>query len=52
VTIVDTPGFDDSRAGVTDTDILGKITEYLLKEYVYSSAFDPLLLVLMEICKV
>ncbi|KIM43890.1 hypothetical protein M413DRAFT_370839 [Hebeloma cylindrosporum] len=33
VTIVDTPGFDDSRSGVTDTDILGKITEYLLKEY-------------------
>ncbi|CAA7267406.1 unnamed protein product [Cyclocybe aegerita] len=33
VTIVDTPGFDDSRAGVSDTDILRTITEFLLKEY-------------------
>ncbi|KAJ3508731.1 hypothetical protein NLJ89_g5594 [Agrocybe chaxingu] len=33
ITIVDTPGFDDSRAGVTDTDILRTITDFLLKEY-------------------
>ncbi|CAA7267408.1 unnamed protein product [Cyclocybe aegerita] len=30
-TIVDTPGFDDSRAGVTDTDILRTITDFLLR---------------------
>lgn len=30
VIIVDTPGFDDSRPGVTDTDILKKITQFLL----------------------
>ena len=30
VIIVDTPGFDDSRQGVTDTDILKKITQFLL----------------------
>ena len=29
VTLVDTPGFDDSRDGVTDTDILGKIADFL-----------------------
>jgi predicted GTPase len=29
VTLVDTPGFDDSREGVTDTDILGKIASFL-----------------------
>ena len=28
-TLVDTPGFDDSRQGVTDTDILGKIANFL-----------------------
>ncbi|KAF8164270.1 hypothetical protein K438DRAFT_1552078, partial [Mycena galopus ATCC 62051] len=33
VRIVDTPGFDDSRSGVTDTDILKKIADYLLHEY-------------------
>ncbi|KAF8873367.1 hypothetical protein CPB84DRAFT_1690820, partial [Gymnopilus junonius] len=33
VTIVDTPGFDDSRSGVTDTDILKKITDFLLNQY-------------------
>ncbi|KJA22639.1 hypothetical protein HYPSUDRAFT_644507 [Hypholoma sublateritium FD-334 SS-4] len=33
VTIVDTPGFDDSRQGVTDTDILKKIANFLLAEY-------------------
>lgn len=32
VRIVDTPGFDDSRSGVTDTDILKKIADYLLHE--------------------
>jgi hypothetical protein len=30
VTIVDTPGFDDSRNGVTDTDILKKIASFLV----------------------
>ncbi|THU97595.1 hypothetical protein K435DRAFT_610620, partial [Dendrothele bispora CBS 962.96] len=29
ITLVDTPGFDDSREGVTDTDILGKIASFL-----------------------
>src|SRR5260221_11987375 len=29
VTLVDTPGFDDSREGVTDTDILEKIAKAL-----------------------
>jgi hypothetical protein len=29
VTLVDTPGFDDSRDGVTDTDILEKIVNFL-----------------------
>ena len=29
VTLVDTPGFDDSREGITDTDILGKIADFL-----------------------
>ncbi|KAF5372403.1 hypothetical protein D9757_011616 [Collybiopsis confluens] len=33
VILVDTPGFDDSRDGVTDTDILKKVTDFLLKEY-------------------
>ncbi|KAF7369651.1 G domain-containing protein [Mycena venus] len=33
VRIVDTPGFDDSRSGVTDTDILKKIADYLLHQY-------------------
>jgi len=33
VIIVDTPGFDDSREGVTDTDILKKITKFLLDVY-------------------
>ncbi|KAF5372396.1 hypothetical protein D9757_011613 [Collybiopsis confluens] len=33
VILVDTPGFDDSRDGVTDTDILKKITGFLLEEY-------------------
>jgi predicted GTPase len=32
VTLVDTPGFDDSREGITDTDILGKIADFLQKE--------------------
>lgn len=29
VTLVDTPGFDDSREGITDTDILKKIADFL-----------------------
>ena len=35
VVLVDTPGFDDSRAGVTDTDILKEITQYLLDQCVF-----------------
>ena len=29
VTLIDSPGFDDSRDGVTDTDILERITNFL-----------------------
>jgi len=29
VTLVDTPGFDDSREEITDTDILQRITSFL-----------------------
>ena len=36
VVIVDTPGFDDSRRGVTDTDILKKIAKFLLEQWVIS----------------
>ena len=32
VTLVDTPGFDDSREGITNTDILGKIVDFLQSE--------------------
>ncbi len=32
VTLVDTPGFDDSRDGITDTDILEKIVRFLEDE--------------------
>ena len=32
VVVVDTPGFDDSRQGVTDTDILTNIAKFLLSE--------------------
>jgi predicted GTPase len=32
VALVDTPGFDDSREGVTGADILRKIAEFLKKE--------------------
>ena len=35
VTVVDTPGFDDSREGITDTDILTKIAQFLLSEYAH-----------------
>ncbi len=42
VVLVDTPGFDDSRAGVTDTDILKEITQYLLEQCVCFS-YCPLL---------
>ena len=34
VTIVDTPGFDDSRPDITDTDILKMIAQFLLNEWV------------------
>ena len=27
--LIDTPGFDDSHADVTDTDILAKIVDFL-----------------------
>ncbi|KAK2466546.1 hypothetical protein APHAL10511_001408 [Amanita phalloides] len=33
VIIVDTPGFDDSRKDITDTDVLKKIADFLLTEY-------------------
>ncbi|KIK57232.1 hypothetical protein GYMLUDRAFT_204082, partial [Collybiopsis luxurians FD-317 M1] len=33
VALVDTPGFDDSRKGITDTVVLKKITSFLLKQY-------------------
>ncbi|KAF8153679.1 P-loop containing nucleoside triphosphate hydrolase protein, partial [Mycena galopus ATCC 62051] len=33
VTFVDSPGFDDSRPGVTDTDILRKIAAFLQLEF-------------------
>ena len=29
ITLIDTPGFDDSREGVTDTDVLRKIASFL-----------------------
>ena len=32
VMLIDTPGFDDSREGVTDTDILEKIAKFLEPE--------------------
>ena len=31
-TLVDTPGFDDSRDGHSDVEILRKISDFLLKE--------------------
>ena len=64
VTFVDTPGFDDSRGSddssgldnscpkFSDTDILKRIADFLLQEYVYLSNFNPLLHVLRAICKV
>lgn len=33
IKLVDTPGFDDSRDGVTDTDVLKMIAHFLEKEY-------------------
>lgn len=30
--LIDTPGFDDSREGVTDTDLLEKIVRFLEPE--------------------
>ncbi|KAF7335225.1 P-loop containing nucleoside triphosphate hydrolase protein [Mycena sanguinolenta] len=38
VTIVDTPGFDDSRPEMTDTDILKQIADFLCKRVRFSSA--------------
>jgi len=35
VKILDTPGFDNSRNGVTDTDILRKISEFLVNKWVF-----------------
>jgi len=35
VVLVDTPGFDDSRPGVTDTDTLKRITAFLIKQCVF-----------------
>ena len=32
VTLVDTPGFDDSHEGVSDVDILERIADFLLSE--------------------
>lgn len=32
VTLIDTPGFDDSREGISDVDILGKIAYFLQGE--------------------
>lgn len=32
VTIMDTPGFDDSRPDVTDTEVLKQIADFLLEE--------------------
>jgi len=29
ITLVDTPGFDDSRQGVSDTDVLESIANFL-----------------------
>ncbi|KAJ7511407.1 P-loop containing nucleoside triphosphate hydrolase protein, partial [Mycena galericulata] len=34
VTIVDTPGFDDSRKDMSDANILKQIAEFLVKEYI------------------
>ncbi|KAK7444068.1 hypothetical protein VKT23_015466 [Stygiomarasmius scandens] len=45
VKIVDTPGFDDSRAGVTDTDILKSIADFLVSEYDKSRKLNGLIYV-------
>ena len=52
VTIVDTPGFDDSGEDVSDTDTLRMITNFLLDECVYISNFRPLFLLLMVTFKI
>ena len=49
VNIVDTSGFDDSYAGITDTVILREISEYLFKECVYLLTFNSLQFVLTAI---
>jgi len=48
IVIVDTPGLDDGREGVTDTDILKKITKFLPQQCVFLFFF-PFRLVLMAI---
>jgi len=48
VSIVDTPGFDESHSAITNTDML-KIADYLHKECVYPSNLCPLLFILMVI---
>ena len=45
VTIVDAPGFDDSRLDLSDANILKMVAGFLLKECVYLPGFNPLLLV-------
>jgi len=52
VTIVDTPGFDDSHPILSNTDILKKISHFLVEVCVYISYFNPLLLVLMATYKI
>lgn len=52
VTIVDTPGFDDSRAGVSDTDTLRTITNFLLDEWVYASNFRIAFIILTLTLKI
>jgi predicted GTPase len=44
VTIVDTPGFDDSRDGITDTEILKRIARFLLDVYVRTFPYSFLVL--------
>ncbi|KAF5367597.1 hypothetical protein D9757_010648 [Collybiopsis confluens] len=42
ITIVDTPGFDDSRTDITDTVVLKEITSFLLDEYDNNRKVDGL----------
>ncbi|KAK2466556.1 hypothetical protein APHAL10511_001418 [Amanita phalloides] len=43
VIIVDTPGFDDSREGVSDTQVLKKISEFLLHAYDHERKLNGLI---------